>query len=72
MHCLTRSTMLPPHTSTYHSSTFRHSYHVTRVLDFFLRRSTMTVWDVVGTIFNDNFVPKDKKGVGSGMGREWA
>ncbi|KAJ3854409.1 P-loop containing nucleoside triphosphate hydrolase protein [Lentinula lateritia] len=35
------------------------------LFDAFPRRSNMTVWDVIGTGFDGDFVPKGKKGVGS-------
>ncbi|KAJ3858431.1 hypothetical protein EV359DRAFT_87749 [Lentinula novae-zelandiae] len=38
------------------------------LFDSFLRRSTMTVWDVVRTKFDDNVVLEGKKGVGSREG----
>ncbi|KAJ3903488.1 hypothetical protein F5879DRAFT_803592, partial [Lentinula edodes] len=42
------------------------------LFDSFLRRSTMTVWDVVRTKSDDNVVLKSKKGVGSGIGMKVA
>ncbi|GAW06764.1 P-loop containing nucleoside triphosphate hydrolase protein [Lentinula edodes] len=38
------------------------------LFDAFPRRSNMTVWDAIGTGFDGDFVPKGKKGVGSGIG----
>ncbi|KAF5381487.1 hypothetical protein D9757_008161 [Collybiopsis confluens] len=38
------------------------------LFDAFPRRANMSVWDVVGTGFDGDFVPKGKKGVGSGVG----
>ncbi|KAJ3828706.1 P-loop containing nucleoside triphosphate hydrolase protein [Lentinula raphanica] len=38
------------------------------LFDAFPRRASMTVWDVIGTGFDGDFVPKGRKGVGSGIG----
>ncbi|KIK66246.1 hypothetical protein GYMLUDRAFT_38070 [Collybiopsis luxurians FD-317 M1] len=38
------------------------------LFDAFPRRASMTVWDVIGTGFDGDFVPKGKKGVGRGLG----
>ncbi|KAJ3733162.1 P-loop containing nucleoside triphosphate hydrolase protein [Lentinula guzmanii] len=38
------------------------------LFDAFPRRSSMTVWDVIGTGFDGDFVPKGKRRVGSGLG----
>ncbi|KAE9386285.1 P-loop containing nucleoside triphosphate hydrolase protein [Gymnopus androsaceus JB14] len=40
------------------------------LFDAFPRRSNMTVWDVIGTGFDGDFVPKGKKSVGSGIGMQ--
>ncbi|KAF9074383.1 P-loop containing nucleoside triphosphate hydrolase protein [Rhodocollybia butyracea] len=38
------------------------------LFDAFPRRANMSVWDVIGTGFDGDFVPKGKKSVGSGIG----
>ncbi|KAJ3902277.1 P-loop containing nucleoside triphosphate hydrolase protein [Lentinula edodes] len=37
------------------------------LFDAFPRRSNMTVWDVIGTGFDGDFIPKGKEGIGSAM-----